>query len=118
MGNTFGTRLFTLFHGHPVGRDDQGNRYFEERRAPADRRKRRWVMFRGPVDGSRVPPEWQAWLTHAVESPLTETPRHAWQTPYEPNHTGTVHAYVPKGHPLRAGARAAAADDYEPWRPE
>ena len=45
---------------------------------PAGRRRRRWVLYRrGPVEASRVPPEWHAWLHYTTEAPLHEKARRA-----------------------------------------
>ncbi|MCH7889514.1 MAG: NADH:ubiquinone oxidoreductase subunit NDUFA12, partial [Proteobacteria bacterium] len=38
---TIGTRLFTWMRGEAVGEDEFGNRYYQERRAPTDGRRRR-----------------------------------------------------------------------------
>ncbi len=68
---TIGTRLFTLFHGRSVGRDSAGNRYYRSRGDTRwEGRERRWVVYKGPVDASRVPPEWHAWLHHDDRPPL------------------------------------------------
>ena len=117
---TIGTRLFTLLHGALVGRDDAGNRYYRERRRPAGRRERRWVVYEGEVEASRVPPDWHRWLHHGAESPPTETPLPAqsWEKPHRPNLTGTAAAYRPPGHILSGGKRDRATGDYEPWRPD
>jgi NADH:ubiquinone oxidoreductase subunit len=57
-GATVGTSLFTRLHGEEVGKDDAGNVYFRGKKNPATR----WVIYAGDNDGSRVPPDWQAWL--------------------------------------------------------
>ncbi|MCA3752516.1 MAG: NADH:ubiquinone oxidoreductase subunit NDUFA12, partial [Phenylobacterium sp.] len=36
----------------------------------------------------------------------------------QPNLTGTIHAWRPKGSITRGGERARATGDYEAWRPE
>jgi NADH:ubiquinone oxidoreductase subunit len=116
---TIGTRLFTLFKGRLVGKDEQGNRYYEERGRPGARHRRRWVMYKGAVEASRVPPEWHAWLHRTVAAPPVEAKRpvRAWQKPHLPNRTGTTGAYRPPGHEYEGGKRARATGDYEPWRP-
>ena len=50
-GATTGTAFFSWKNGSKVGEDDLGNRYFEGK-------GRRWVMYAGSNDVSRVPPEW------------------------------------------------------------
>ncbi|MGH7050907.1 MAG: NADH-ubiquinone oxidoreductase subunit NDUFA12 family protein, partial [Acetobacteraceae bacterium] len=52
-----GTLLFTWFRGRFVGRDDAGNRYFEERRPRRGLRSRRWVLYAGRPEASAVPAE-------------------------------------------------------------
>lgn len=116
---TIGTRLFTLFRGRYVGTDEAGNRYYQERAQPRGRRRRRWVMYKGAVEASRVPPEWHGWLHYTVdESPLDRPPAvKPWQKPHQPNLTGTTEAYRPPGHDYESGQRAPGTGDYEPWRP-
>jgi len=59
-GATLGTALFSALNGSKVGEDPLGNRYFEGK-------GRRWVMYAGANDVSRVPPEWYAWLTRQID---------------------------------------------------
>lgn len=115
---SFGTWLFTRLHGELVGTDQFGNRYYVDRRTKGKKRERRWVMYRGEPEASKVTPEWHNWLHGSVATPPSseEKPR-AWQKPYEPNRTGTDQAYRPPGHVLMGGQRAKAAGDYEPWTP-
>jgi NADH:ubiquinone oxidoreductase subunit len=114
---SFGTWLFTRLHGELVGTDASGNRYFLDRRTKGQKRERRWVMYKGEPEASKVTPEWHSWL-HGVGAPpnASDKPR-PWQKPYEPNLTGTDQAYRPPGHTLMGGQRAKATGDYEPWTP-
>ncbi|MFQ5984127.1 MAG: NADH:ubiquinone oxidoreductase subunit NDUFA12 [Alphaproteobacteria bacterium] len=116
---TLGTRLFTWFKGEYVGRDQFGNRYYRERGRPRERRRRRWVIYNGEPEASKVPPLWNAWLHHVVDEPPTDSPtsERSWEKEHIPNLTGTPEAYRPPGHVLRGGRRAKATGDYEPWRP-
>ena len=84
------------------------------------RKERRWVVYKGEPDASKIPPEWHAWMHHTVtKPPAAKNPlRRKWQIPYQPNMTGTDKAYLPEGHTLRGGKRAAATGDYEAWTPE
>lgn len=113
------TRIFTAVRGQLVGEDGFGNRYYQEKRAPTGRRRKRWVVFKGEVEASRVPPEWHAWLHHTIDRPPPEggVPHRPWQKPHEPNPTGTEKAYLPPGHLLAGGRRDRATGDYEPWTP-
>ena len=112
------TRLFTWLHGKRVGTDAGGNIYYEERHGRPGMRRLRWVVYRnGPVEASRVPAEWHAWLHYTVDAPLLDQPKYPWQKPHQPNLTGTPDAYRPAGHDYRGGQRAAASSDYEAWTP-
>lgn len=112
-----GTWLYTLLFGERVGTDSFGNRYYRNRRAPRYGRERRWVVYKGLVEASKVPPEWHAWLHHTTDAPLTDVKPRPWQKPHLPNLSGTAFAYRPKGHDLSGGKRQSSPGDYEPWTP-
>lgn len=116
----FGTRLFTLFHGRYVGHDEFGNRYYEQRRAEKHRaRKRRWVLYKGIAEASKVPAHWHGWLHYTLDRPVPElSHRYGWQKKHLPNLTGTVGRYLPAGHLEKGGQRARATADYTPWTPQ
>ncbi|MGH7122457.1 MAG: NADH:ubiquinone oxidoreductase subunit NDUFA12 [Acetobacteraceae bacterium] len=112
-----GTLLFTLFRGRMVGRDDAGNRYYEERRPRPGLKARRWVLYAGRPEASDVPSEWHGWLHYTMEAPLLGVPRESWQKPHLPNLTGTPGSYRPPGHDYEGGQRAPATGDYDAWSP-
>ena len=114
---TLGTMIYTWAKGRQVGTDQGGNRYFVERHPPKGRRIKRWVVYKGPVEASRIPPEWHAWLHYTSDQPLTGTDRPGWVQPHQANLTGTAKAYLPPGHDLRGGQRERATGDYEAWQP-
>ncbi|MBM3554179.1 MAG: NADH:ubiquinone oxidoreductase subunit NDUFA12 [Alphaproteobacteria bacterium] len=111
---TIATRVFTWWKGEPVGNDQYGNRYFREKGG-----ERRWVLFAGEPDGSKVPPEWKAWLHKTVATPPGPASAHAqpWEKTHQANPTGSGEAYHPAGSLQGAGKRAAATGDYEAWTP-
>ncbi len=120
-GPTVGTAIFTWAKGRFVGEDEQGNRYYEQKTLPkGQKRRRRWVVYKGVAEATRVPPEWHAWLHHIAEEPPTVAPlkRQAWEKDHKPNQTGTPGAYRPGGSVLRPGGeRQPAGGDYEAWQP-
>ena len=66
-GATIGTLINSSRTGELVGTDHQGNRYFRSRKlVPAGQpnagHERRWVLYNGANDASRVPAEWHGWL--------------------------------------------------------
>lgn len=112
---TAGTALMTRWRGELVGSDEFGNEYYRDKRG-----KRRWVIYHGGIEASRVPPEWHAWLHRTVERAPSEAPvlTRPWEKGHQPNLTGTADAYRPPGHLERGGARRRATGDYDPWRPD
>lgn len=117
-GATFGTWL-GLRGKDRVGEDALGNVYY---RGGSDvhGRPRRWVIYNGQNDASRVPPEWFSWLHHQIDDvpDAALAPPRAWEKPAEPNLTGTGLAYRPPGALEAGGRRVAATGDYEAWAPE
>ncbi|MCU0820396.1 MAG: NADH:ubiquinone oxidoreductase subunit NDUFA12 [Beijerinckiaceae bacterium] len=121
-GQTLGTRLFTWRTGEKVGTDEFGNTYYRTKggvKHPALGHERRWVIYNGLAEASKVPPGWHGWLHHRVDvAPSQEDYRpREWEMPHQENHTGTAMAYRPEGSTLRSGQRAPATGDYEPWNP-
>jgi NADH:ubiquinone oxidoreductase subunit len=115
-----GTLLFTWWKGRQIGADSFGNRYFESKSPPIrGRRWKRWVLFNGMVEATKIPPEWHAWLHHMTDDAPAEgdQPRFEWQKDHLPNLTGTAYAYRPPGHVLQGGKRDRATGDYEAWTP-
>ncbi len=114
---TIGTRLFTWLKGREVGADEAGNLYYEERRVRDGARPRRWVIYSGEPEASKVPAEWHGWLHYTTLEPIPLAARRPWQLPHQPNLTGTAESYRPPGHDYRGGNRAPGTGDYEAWTP-
>jgi|TARA_B110000091_G_C13754731_1_gene449351 NADH:ubiquinone oxidoreductase subunit len=110
---TFGTQLWTWRKGVKVGEDQQGNIFYNNKDD-----SRRWVIFNGPIEASRIDPDWHGWLHRTWNEPPTDKPlvHRSWEKPHQENLTGTVAAYAPAGS-LRQ-ATPAPRRDYEAWTPE
>ncbi|MDQ0252495.1 NADH:ubiquinone oxidoreductase subunit [Sphingomonas kyeonggiensis] len=116
-GATFGTWM-GLRGKTRVGEDDLGNVYYEGGQDP-NGIPRRWVIYSGSNDASRVPPEWFSWLHHQIDSAPDQAlpaPK-SWEIPAEANLTGSQLAYRPSGALEKGGHRARATGDYEAWTP-
>jgi NADH:ubiquinone oxidoreductase subunit len=114
-GATIGTSLYSWRKGERVGEDALGNRYFRSRDG-----KRRWVLYNGSNDASRVPAEWHGWLHSTFDELPTKIlpqPRD-WQQAPIPNATGTAQAHRPAGAIGSGANRARATGDYQPWTPD
>jgi NADH:ubiquinone oxidoreductase subunit len=118
---SIGTMLYTWLHGELVGQDQFANRYYRAKGGAKrpDLKERRWVMYTGEPEASKVPPLWHAWLHHTLEQPPIDggKPKPRWAKEHEPNKTGTPGAYRPPGDLLKGGNRPPATGDYEPWIP-
>ena len=114
-GATIGTAWFTWRHGQKVGSDVYGNVYYQSKKGD-----RRWVIYNGPNDASRIAPDWYGWMHRQIDDlpdkALPPVPK--FHKPPTPNMTGTPNAYRPSGALERGGQRAAASGDYEAWVPE
>ncbi len=107
-----GTRLYTFFRGEKVGEDTYGNTYFQKAGGA-----KRWVVYKGLNEASKVPAEWHGWL-HYTENTVPDGKKgFGWQKAHLPNLTGTDLAYRPPGHVLRGAKRHKATGDYEAWVP-
>jgi NADH:ubiquinone oxidoreductase subunit len=121
-GATIGTMVNSALSGELVGNDVQGNRYYRAKKRLPDGRERRWVIYNGANDASRVPAEWHGWLHGSfADGGVPDSnlpPPRIWEVDYTPNATGTAAAYRPQGALERGGKRAAATGDYEAWTPD
>lgn len=116
----FHTKLFTSRKGKQVGEDQFGNLYYVEKSPREGKKSKRWVVYKGEIEASKVPPEWHMWLHYTTDELPSERPHEpkAWEKPHLPNLTMTDLAYRPPGHSLKGGQRDAATGDYEAWKPE
>lgn len=121
-GQTWGTYWYTRRHGSLVGTDEFGNTYYRAMGPlidPSTGPERRWVIYAGEAEPSRVPPSWRGWLAHTFDVPPSEgryEPKE-WQRGHLPNMTGTAQAYRPQGSGAASGRRPAATGDYVAWSP-
>jgi NADH:ubiquinone oxidoreductase subunit len=113
-GQTVGTWWHTRRHGQRVGEDEQGNVFYQT----ADG-ARRWVIFNGVSEASRVSPDWHGWLHHTFDAPPDKAPFavRKWEKQHLPNLTGTAAAYVPPGSITTPATRSPATGDYQAWTP-
>ena len=110
---TLGTQIFTARHGVKVGTDAQGNIYYQTRDS-----RRRWVIYNGEMEATRVSPDWHGWLHFTWDQPPTKAPlvHKIWERPHQENLSGSAAAYAPPGSIRKPGT--LARQDYEAWQPE
>ena len=112
-GQTLATQLWTARNGTKVGEDSLGNVYYQTAGG-----KRRWVIYNGEAEASRVPSEWHGWLHFTIDAAPSQAPlpRKPWERPHVPNLTGMPGAYHPPGSLYRAAPEPRR--DYDAWQPE
>ncbi len=121
-GATAGTLWHTRRNGEFVGEDEFGNRYFRTKGGAVDPALgvvRRWVIYNGEAEPSKIPPGWYGWMHHKFDEPpqLEGYVPREWEKPHRMNPTGTAGAYRPKGSILNTGDRTTATGDYQAWTP-
>ena len=106
---TVGTFLYTFFKGKFVGKDEFGNKYYSSSSG------KRWVIYNGLVESSKIPPEWHLWI-HFLnkEKPNNRFEKFKWQKTHKENATGTKEAYKPEGS-LSSGSKTEHKK-YETWK--
>ena len=88
---TLGTKLKTIFYGKLIGSDSFGNKYY------ASKDGKRWIIYSGEIDASKIPNEWYSWMHHTknkIEN-IHDLERYDWQKIHLPNQTGTINAHHP-----------------------
>lgn len=111
-GATLNTLMYTARKGTKVGEDEQGNAFY----TGAD--GKRWVIFNGEAEASRVSPDWHGWLHYTFDDLPSEKPlpHKPWEKSHIENLTGTALAYAPQGSIRQT--HPAERQDYEAWSPE
>jgi len=89
-------KIYCLLFAKKIGKDKYGNIYYSKKnQSPKNNyRERRWVLYKGIVEASKVPQSWNAWLHHMTNDPPKDNEyKPAWVKEHIPNLTGTPHAY-------------------------
>ena len=116
---TLGTKIYTWFYGNLVGLDQFGNKYYCNSKDIESKLAKRWVIFDGGIEASKVPPHWHAWLHKTINKPpINYFHKYDWQKDHNPNLTGTSEAYYPDSHPLSKSKNVLKdKNEYEKWHP-
>lgn len=121
-GTTWGTSFTTWLRGELVGTDEAGNTYYRSKGGkidPAFGYERRWVIYNGEAEATKIPPGWYSWMHHLSDQvPDGSYKPREWQQAHQPNKTGTAEAYHPQGSILRPDPAAAVKKGYDAWTPQ
>ena len=106
---TIGTFIYTLVVGKYVGSDVFGNKYYSSTKG------KRWVVYNGGVESSKIPPEWHLWIHYLKKNkPDPDKKNFSWQKQHEHNLTGTKKAHKPEGS-LSSNSQKITKK-YETWK--
>tara|TARA_B100000524_G_scaffold336197_1_gene225931 strand:+ start:122 stop:487 length:366 start_codon:yes stop_codon:yes gene_type:complete len=92
-------KIFSSLFSNKAGEDQYGNSYYSNNKVtPSNNyREKRWVIYNGNVEASKVPPQWNAWLHHVTNQiPRAHKRKPHWLKEHLPNPTGTKNAIKPK----------------------
>ncbi|MBM3468633.1 MAG: NADH:ubiquinone oxidoreductase subunit NDUFA12 [Alphaproteobacteria bacterium] len=103
----------TWWRGQLVGEDSQGNKYYEDRKKKRYGKPRRWVIYKGTAEASKIPAPWHGWLHYITQAPSPSSPIYSCEKEHSPNLTGTPHAHKPRGKRGQLPNKG-----YEAWTPE
>ena len=64
--NSWFFKIYCKFSAKKIGVDNYGNQYFQKKKTSQKNnfRPRRFVIYKGNVEASKIPQEWNAWLHH------------------------------------------------------
>ena len=116
---SIGTKLYTWLYGNLVGTDEIGNKYYTNNDNHNDLNSKRWVIFNGEIEASKIPPHWHAWLHKTINTPpVGYSHKYKWQKNHQPNMTGTSKAHFPFSHSISESDHSEITKkDYEEWKP-
>ena len=111
---SFVNSLWVKFFCKQVGVDQFGNKYFVGNSKNYLGKKKRYVLYNGIDDGSKVPAMWHAWLHYLRDELPSENPQenYEWEVDHVQNLTGTKAAYDP------SKSKHIKLDSYSSWRPK
>ncbi len=94
------------FSCNEIGSDEFGNQYYMNKKDG-----KRFVIYKGLAEPSKVPMEWHGWLHYTTDlAPVSiNTHKFSWQKIHLPNLTGTRNAHAPKN---------STSQQYQAWKPE
>ena len=115
----FGTKIYNWLFGKSVGSDEFGNKYYCSSKDFKSESAKRWVMFNGEIEASKIPPHWHAWLHRTINTPpVGYSHKYKWQKNHQPNMTGTSKAHFPFSHSISESDHSEITKkDYEEWKP-
>jgi NADH:ubiquinone oxidoreductase subunit len=108
---SFINKFWIKFFAREIGADQFGNKYFIGKNKNYLGHSKRFVVYDGKSESSKVPPMWHAWLHYLNNEIPDGNESYSWQQEHIPNLTGTKHAYNPDK------AKNKKLETYSTWIP-
>lgn len=105
-------KLYAWMWGTYKGQDMFGNTYYCRITSSGEKR---WVLYRGLQEASKVPAEWHGWLHKTCDQPLDLNRRYPWQKLHVPNLSGTSLRVQTGDSRVKKGLGYSSS--YQPWNP-
>ncbi len=98
----FLVKIYLKFFATKVGEDEYGNEFFELKTTDYLGRKKRYCLYRGVVEASKISPEWHPFMHYQIEARDVKSTykQYKWQKPFVPDTTLSSNKYLPKSHLL------------------
>ena len=111
------TTIYTFVFGKFVGKDNYGNSYYRNQ-GLISKDEKRWVIYKGIVEATKIPPLWYRWVHHITDELPSEKQFEelGWQKKHLPNLTATSKAYHPSGKDIYRYKNGK--ESYQAWQPE
>jgi NADH:ubiquinone oxidoreductase subunit len=117
---SFFNKLFIKFFYTKVGVDEFGNDYYTSNKIDNYGKQKRFVIYNGRDEPSKVPPMWHGWLHYmSNDIPDKDDTNLCWQKKHIPNLTGTKWSYSPvdSNNVFADKMRLKVSADYSRWQP-
>lgn len=103
------SKLIIKLTSKKVGQDMYGNTYYLSKKTDDMGRNKRYVIYNGIIETSKIPPVYHAWIHYMIDDIQAKDNLHAWQSEHLPNLTGTSNSHLME--------RGKVSSDYQPWQP-
>ena len=90
---SWGTKIYTWLYGNLVGKDEFGNLYYSSLKDFSDKNARRWVIYNGIIEATKIPPHWHAWLHKSIDAPPLKY-SHKYDLKGEKRHETLIQQYL------------------------
>jgi NADH:ubiquinone oxidoreductase subunit len=114
------TSLYLKIFGELTHVDEYGNHYYQTKKQDTLGRHKRYCIYRGISEASKIPAAMHLWMHHQTENPVNKNKKYFWQKAHIPNLTGTQYSFTPRKKSIAFEEKNASKQTpkhYTPWNP-